>query len=89
MIEFHPGDIAGELPNPTSMSIDYKHERHQLFLAIGLARHHKGMTQAQLAEKTGIPQSAIARIETGKANPTVDTLLRLAEALRLRLEVHP
>jgi transcriptional regulator with XRE-family HTH domain len=28
----------------------------------------KGLTQAQIAEKTGIPQGTISKIETGKVN---------------------
>lgn len=41
-------------------------------------RHRAGLTQRQLAERTGVPQSTIARIETGRADPrasTVNTLL--------------
>jgi DNA-binding XRE family transcriptional regulator len=45
------------------------------------ARLRKHLTQAQLAEKLGVPQSALARIESGKVSPTLKTLARLAEAL--------
>jgi transcriptional regulator with XRE-family HTH domain len=40
------------------------------------------MTLAQLADKTGIDQAALSRLENGKnANPTFDTILRIAGAL--------
>ena len=39
------------------------------------------MTQQQLAEKTGIDQAAISRIESGRGNPTLDTLQALAEGV--------
>jgi len=47
-------------------------------------RRERNMTQAQLAEKAGMPQSVIARLERGGreiGNVRADTLARLAEAL--------
>lgn len=45
------------------------------------ARQKRKMTQAQLAEKTGMKQAAIARLESGKANPSYKTLTKVAKAL--------
>jgi DNA-binding XRE family transcriptional regulator len=42
-------------------------------------KHH--LTQVELAEKTGIPQAQISRIERGVISPTSATLARIAEAL--------
>ena len=39
------------------------------------------MTQKELAEKTGINQADISKIETGNANPALSTLQRLAEGM--------
>jgi len=39
------------------------------------------MTQAQLAERSGVAQSDISDFERGKGNPTVQTLGKLAAAL--------
>lgn len=43
-------------------------------------RQEKKLTQAQLAEKTGMKQAAIARLESGRANPSFKTLNRVAKA---------
>lgn len=43
------------------------------------------LTQHQLAEKTGISQSAIAKIEAGRGNPTLAQLVKIAEALNCKL----
>ncbi len=48
-------------------------------------RERRGMTQAELASATGINQSEISRIESGSANPTAKTLLRITEALDARV----
>jgi uncharacterized protein len=44
------------------------------------ARRRAGLTQAQLAERLGISQAAVARLERPGANPTVSTLLRAVSA---------
>jgi len=44
-------------------------------------REQKGLTQAQLAERCGIDQGDISRIERGSTSPTARTLQRIAEAL--------
>lgn len=53
------------------------------------ARAEQGLTQAQVAEKIGTTQSAVARMESGKGkhSPSLATLSKYAEALGCRLEV--
>ncbi len=53
------------------------------------ARRRAGLTQRQLAAKSGIPQETIARIERGRVDPRVGTLDRLLEACEFGLEVMP
>ena len=54
---------------------------------IAYYRKTLGLTQAELAEKTGIRQSNISRIESGAASPTIDTLARLAEGMGKKLVI--
>lgn len=51
--------------------------------AIVSIREGQGITRAQLAKAAGIDRAQLWRIETGKATPYVDTLARLARALRV------
>ena len=53
---------------------------------IGYRADH-GLTQTALGRLLGMPQSAIARLEAGDHLPTLQTLLRLAEALDLEILV--
>ena len=53
------------------------------------ARREAGLTQAEVAGRTGTTQSAIARLESGAArhSPSIATLQRYANALGYRVEV--
>lgn len=51
------------------------------------ARVSEGMTQKELAEKSGIRQSNISRIENGSVSPTIATLQSLAAGLGKKLEL--
>lgn len=44
-------------------------------------RKRRGLTQRQLAAKSGIQQAEISRIEGGRANPTLETISLLARTL--------
>jgi len=55
------------------------------FLAMRLVQLRGNFSQAQLAKKAGVPQSAISDIENGKRNPRIDTLQKLANALDVSL----
>lgn len=48
-----------------------------------------GLSQRELARRIGTSQNRIYLIENGEANPTLDTLQRLAEVLGLALEIRP
>lgn len=50
------------------------------------ARTDKGLTQEQLAELTGLPQSHISRIECGKHSPSRFTIEKIARGVERPLE---
>jgi len=55
--------------------------RIALGLRIKELRVARGMTQEELADRTGFFRTYMSRLETGAANPTFDALLVLATAL--------
>lgn len=83
--------VAAELPD----LIARHHERmatiDQLQALLGqlkTAREAKGLSLADLTEITGMDRSALSKLENGqRANPTVETLMRYAEAVGKRLVV--
>lgn len=63
----------------------------QIAQQVTARRTDLGLSQRELAELCGTTQSAIARFESGKRPPKLDTLIGIAEALDTTLEVtfHP
>ncbi len=62
---------------------------HEFGVVIRAQRERQGMTQAQVATIIATSQSAIARLEAGGVQPTLETLSRLSAALGIRLVVGP
>lgn len=60
---------------------------YEAICAVIGARIESHMTQKQLAEKTGIRQSNISRIENGTSSPTVETLARIAAGMGKKLKI--
>jgi DNA-binding phage protein len=61
----------------------------QLLAALDAARERQNMTKSELARRTGTKLSAVSRLfrASGPANPRLETLLELFEALDLRVNV--
>ena len=53
------------------------------------AREAKGLTQKELAERAGLKQSAVARLESMKATPQIDTLFKVLKPLGYTLAIVP
>lgn len=53
------------------------------------ARRERGISQYQLGELSGVKQSAIARLERGNINPTLETIQKLLAPLGKQLAVIP
>ena len=50
-------------------------------------RHDLNLSQRELAALCGLPQSSVARIESGKSTPNLSTLLKIFRELGLSLVV--
>ena len=83
--------VAEELPD----LIARHHERlaaldqlQELLGQLKAAREERGLSLADLTERTGMDRSALSKLETGRRpNPTVETLVRYAAAVGKRLVV--
>lgn len=70
-------------------------EREQINFEVSLigkmieAREAKGLSQRELAELSGVKQPAIARMESMKSTPQIDTLIKVLIPLGYTLEIVP
>jgi len=80
------GRAAAEAPGEGELR-----KRFEAAIELGLQFHDArvacGLSQRELAERSGVRQADISRIERGAGNPTEATLHRLASALDKRLEL--
>ena len=61
----------------------------EIISAIVEQRTSLGLSQRELAAQCEIPQSTLARIESFKTSPNLDTLLKIMQPLGLSLAVTP
>jgi transcriptional regulator with XRE-family HTH domain len=59
----------------------------QKFRGINLValREERGLSQTAVSKRAGISRSALANTESGRSIPTIETLLKLANSMRLPL----
>lgn len=78
------------MSKPDFDATEYEAGRAEAILAIELAqairelRLELGLTQTQLAERAGLRQPEVSRLESGGGTPTIGMLERLAHALEVR-----
>ena len=74
-------DRRARLAPDSAAQQDVFEKAYDIALQVIDLREKHGLTQAQLAERCGIDQGDISRIERGSTSPTARTLQRIAEAL--------
>lgn len=76
------------LENPEARRI---YEESELAYQVARLRIMRGLTQQELAELVGTKQPSIARLESGRTNPSLRSLTRVLDALggSLSLEAEP
>lgn len=62
--------------------------RHQVARQIKDVRKEQGMTQESLAELVGTKKSNISRLESGRYNPSLDFLVKVARGLGKQIQVN-
>lgn len=73
----------------SNFAAEYEKESQRLEVAIALTQLRKelGLSQRELADKVGKPQSTIARIENGSMNPSLTILYEIATRVGKELHV--
>lgn len=66
---------------------EHNHARQEIASQLRQVRKKQGMTQERLAEKVGTRKSNISRLESGRYNPSLDFLEKVAGGLGREIEV--
>ena len=82
-------DTLDELMKDPEFKAEYDalEPEFQVIRAMLSGRESANITQKELAEKTGIAQADISRIENGNGNPSIRTLHRLANGMGMALKI--
>lgn len=70
-----------------TVPLDSEEDQQFRGLARELKEHREkaGLSLAVVAERSGIDQGALSRLENGRGNPTIQTLMRYARAIGVRI----
>lgn len=80
-------EIIEEMDPVRRVEVQAVREKARIVSALIVAREARGWTQAELAARTGMKQSAIARFEGATTAPSIETILKIALALGYRFEL--
>jgi transcriptional regulator with XRE-family HTH domain len=80
-------ELQGELSEAGKHALSVFGGAYRLAVQIIDRREELKLTQMELAEKSGVDQADISRIERGSAYPNERTLIKLAQALGARWEL--
>jgi transcriptional regulator with XRE-family HTH domain len=93
MVKLSELKTAAEVRADDMQDLAYRREYERTRLANDIAikvlhyRHAHGLSQTELASRLGMRQPNIARLEAGDHSPTLDTLARLADVLKIDLSI--
>lgn len=76
-----------KLNDGTYNDIEEMEEMARVVQKIISKREKLGLSQRELADMCNMPQSTVARIETYKTSPTLETLVRITRELGLKVAV--
>ena len=82
-------DFLAEQLQDTKIKKEYDalEAKYVLIESIIRARKERNLTQKELSALTGITQADLSKIENGNANPSLNTLMKLANGLGKKLQV--
>jgi DNA-binding XRE family transcriptional regulator len=79
--------IISEMPLEEQRRVEAISEYYGALFELRELREKEGITQEELSLKSGVARDAISKIEAGKRNVTLETLINLASAMGKRVQI--
>jgi transcriptional regulator with XRE-family HTH domain len=81
--------LAEQLANDPAFRAEWERTALARGVAVALVRYRaeRGLAQKDLADRLGMTQPQVARLEAGDVNPRIDTLMRLASELDIEFTI--
>ena len=78
--------IIGEIGTPNREQFEYELQMDLIGQAIKQTRQDRKLTQEELGKLIGVQKAQISRIENNTSNVTIETLLRVFNALQAKVK---
>ena len=75
------------LTNEERKKVEAYKKYYRTLMNLRETREKSGFSLDDLAQMSGVPKATISKIETGKRNVTIDTLITLAAAMNKNIEI--
>lgn len=79
--------LIGKVGTPVRDKFEYELQMELIGNAIKQTRKERKLTQAELGRLIGVQKSQISRLESNPGNVTIDTLIRIFNALQARIKL--
>ena len=79
--------LIGKVGTPDRDKFEYELQMDLIGQAIKQTRQERNMTQEELGKLIGVQKSQISRIESNASNVTIDTLMRVFNALQAKVKL--
>ena len=79
--------LIGEKGTPDRDRFEYELQMESIGKAIRKTRQDRHLTQEELGKLIGVQKSQISRIESNASNVTIDTLMRVFNALQAKVKL--
>lgn len=80
-------DLSEQFTPAERTVIEAEKKYYKLVIALKAKREGLGLTQEKLATMSNVPRTTITKVESGSRNATLETLMRMAEALGSSVEL--
>lgn len=79
-------ELIGRVGTPERDKFEYELQMDLIGQAIKQTRQERNLTQEELGKLIGVQKSQISRIESNASNVTIDTLMRVFNALQAKVK---